>query len=133
MRGVGKDAPMIVDEDGGKQSKTVGRFDLVPGEAIIRAAAICEAGENHGHNNWRRIKYASHINHALQHLSALLADDTSDDHLGHALVRLMMAVAVETPGYRFTAITDEKSENHEVAEKSSGENLAQTPSEFSQK
>lgn len=121
---LGKDAPMIVDANGGRQSKTVGRFDLVPGEAVIRIAQVCELGEHHGHNNWRRIAYESQINHALQHLMALLADDTSDDHLGHALTRLAYAVAVEKKGFKFTAITDEISQDKKVSEKFPDQNLA---------
>ena len=102
--GVSPDAPIEVNEKGGKQSKTSGRFDLVPGEAIARIAQVTEYGaERYARNNWRLIAFESHINHALQHLAALLADDRQDDHLGHALTRLAFAVAVEDLDYSFTA------------------------------
>jgi hypothetical protein len=102
---LGKDAEITTNEQGGKQSKTVGRFELTPGEAWIRLAQVVEYGaERYAPNNWRLIPYESHINHALQHLAALLADDTSDDHLGHALCRLAFAVAVEKLDYKFTEI-----------------------------
>ena len=34
-------------------------------------------------------------NHAIQHLYAYLAGDTSDDHLAHAILRAMFAFEVD--------------------------------------
>ena len=41
--------------------------------------------------NYTKIPPDEHINHCIQHLFAYLAGDTSDDHLGHAIVRAMFA------------------------------------------
>ena len=35
------------------------------------------------------------MNHAVQHLYAYLAGDTSDDHLAHAILRAMFAFEVD--------------------------------------
>lgn len=105
---LGPDAPVVVNKKGGKQSKTAGRFDLIPGKAMIRIAQVAEYGATrYERNNWRLIAYESHINHAIQHLAALLCDDRSDDHLGHALTRLAFAVEVEDPDYSFTELPGE--------------------------
>jgi hypothetical protein len=102
---LGKDAPM---EEGGLQSLAVGRFDLIPGKALMSLARVLEEGaRKYGVNQWRRIPYESHINHALQHLAAILADDASDEHLEHALTRLALAVAVKSD-YKFTYVASQK-------------------------
>jgi hypothetical protein len=49
---------------------------------------------NYGENNWRLVPVEQNINHAIQHLYGYLAGDRSDDHLGHAFTRCMMALAV---------------------------------------
>lgn len=51
-------------------------------------------GETVDDRNYTKIPSADHINHAVQHLFACLAGDTSDDHLGHAIVRCMFAYEV---------------------------------------
>ena len=51
-------------------------------------------------NNWRLIPQEEHINHALIHIIAHLAGDRQDDHLDHALCRLMMAYATK-PSEKF--------------------------------
>ena len=95
---------IVSNANGGQQSKAEGRFDLVPGEAIIRMAKIVEYGaQRYPKNNWRRITMAEHLNHAEQHIQLLKAGDTSEDHLGHALTRLAFAVAMEDPSYDFRA------------------------------
>jgi hypothetical protein len=45
--------------------------------------------------NYTKIPPEDHANHAIQHLYAYLAGDTSDDHLGHAIVRAMFAYEVD--------------------------------------
>jgi hypothetical protein len=54
-------------------------------------------------NNWRQINRESHLNHALIHLVACIAEDKQDDHRGHAICRLHMAIATkETEGFCYT-------------------------------
>ena len=145
--GVGKDAEIITNEQGGKQSKSPMALHLVDPQflkdwagflnfneydlnniptailqvamfmetldktnifraittiekdltkTLIRIAKVLQYGaDRYEPNNWRLIPQESHINHALIHLVAHLMGDTQDDHLDHALCRLMMAYATE--------------------------------------
>ena len=145
--GVGKDAEIVTNEQGGKQSKTPMALHLVDPQflkdwvgflnfdeyglnniptailqiamfmetldktnifraittiendltkALVRIAKVLQYGaDRYEANNWRLIPQESHINHALIHLIAHLMGDTQDDHLDHALCRLMMAYATE--------------------------------------
>lgn len=45
-------------------------------------------------NNWRLIPEGQHLNHAMIHLVALAIGDDQDDHLGAALCRLHMTIAL---------------------------------------
>jgi hypothetical protein len=94
--GVEPDAPVTVNKNGGKQSETPYGFHLIPPSAIFDAAKVLKYGaekygETFGDRNYTKIDSVDHLNHALQHIYAHLAGDTQDDHLGHALVRLMFA------------------------------------------
>lgn len=85
--------PIITNEHGGKQSDTVGRFDLIPGEALVSLAGVYGAGaKKYTENNWHKITEQDHINHALEHLAFYQMGDSSEPHLDHALCRLSMAV-----------------------------------------
>jgi hypothetical protein len=93
LSGVGPDAPIVTNEQGGKQSKVQGRFDLLPPLALIGVAKVLgEGATKYGEDNWRLIKANSHINHAICHLLAFLAHDTQDAHLEHASCRILMAL-----------------------------------------
>lgn len=95
-----------VNEKGGKQAALEGRYDLVPFSAIHESAKILKAGaEKYGVDNWRKISVESHVNHALEHLYRYLelkrlnlSEEDGDYDLGHALVRLMFAVAIDNDG-----------------------------------
>lgn len=99
--GVEPDAPVVENENGGKQSDTPYGFHLVPTSAIFDAAKVLKYGadkygETFTNRNYTKIDTIDHLNHALQHIYAFLAGDKQDDHLGHALVRLMFAYDVES-------------------------------------
>lgn len=101
--GVEPDAPVVENENGGKQSETPYGFHLIPPSAIFEAAKVLKYGadkygETFESRNYNKIDTNSHLNHALQHIYAFLAGDTQDDHLGHALVRLMFAYDVNKNG-----------------------------------
>jgi hypothetical protein len=99
VKGVGKDAPMVVNEHGGKQSKVEYAFDQLDPLAMFQLAGIIQKGaEKYGRDNWKRITPEEHLNHALQHIFAHLAGDKQDDHLGHAFCRLMFAIVVDRDG-----------------------------------
>lgn len=92
--GVGPDAPPTVNERGGKQSYSPYRFDLLDAKAMLRLAAIAGRGaEKYGVDNWRKLSINDNINRALVHLYAYLAGDQQDDHLAHALCRVLFATA----------------------------------------
>lgn len=58
-------------------------------------ATKANGGKGYPTNNWRLIPQEQHINHALIHLYALDRGDVQDNHLDHALTRIMMALATE--------------------------------------
>jgi hypothetical protein len=94
--GLSPDAPITENESGGQQSAIEGRFDLIPPVAMFELAKIMEYGaRRYAPNNWRKIPIDDHVNHALSHLFAYLAGDRQDDHLGHALARMAMAVEMQ--------------------------------------
>ena len=109
IEGVGPEAETVTNEKGGRQSRTVGAFHLIGGKSLFRLAGVLEYGATkYKVNNWRLISYEDHLNHALQHLAALLAGDRQDDHLGHAFCRLMMAIETEDPEWDPLAIREGK-------------------------
>lgn len=94
--GVGKDVPVIVNKEGGKQSRSPYAFQLLPVHAMFAAAEVAKTGaEKYGETfscrNYTKIPPEEHIGHCIQHLYAYLAGDTSDDHLAHAIVRALFA------------------------------------------
>lgn len=91
--GVGKDAPLEVNAHGGKQARCLYRADLLPAHALLAIAAVMKVGcEKYGEDNWHSITAAENINHAMIHLLALRAGDTTDDHLEHAATRILFAL-----------------------------------------
>jgi hypothetical protein len=75
---------------------TITRYVDLPLPAVLKCAEIYHEGaENYGAENWRYIDANEHINHALMHIFAYLAKDTQDEHLSHAVCRLLFAL--ETP------------------------------------
>ena len=98
IAGIGTDAPIEPDENGYGRSHLPYRFDLIDAEAMFKMAGILDAGaRKYGVDNWRGMQTEDHINHALSHLYAFLSGDRQDDHLEHALCRVMFAVATEQP------------------------------------
>lgn len=96
ISGVGPDTPIETNANGGKQSTTPYRFDLLDAPAMFQLAAIAGKGAaKYGVSNWRKIDTRSHLNHALIHVFAYLAGDKSEDHLEHAFCRMMFAVAMK--------------------------------------
>lgn len=90
---------VTVGEHGGAQSD-VGDLtpDLIPAEALLAIASVAGHGaKKYARNNWRKIPMHEHIRHALIHLFKIMAGDTTEPHLWHALTRLAFAVATEVP------------------------------------
>jgi hypothetical protein len=100
IQGIGPDAKIVTNAQGGAQSHVPYRMDLVDGPAqFAMAKVLAEGAKKYGANNWRNIPVEDHLNHLIIHTYAYLSGDTSDDHLAHAMCRAMFAQAV--------AITDE--------------------------
>ena len=98
--GVQPDVPTETNKNGGKQSKTPYAFHFLPPSAMFAAAGVAKYGaEKYGETlsdrNYKKISAEEHVNHAIQHLFAYLAGDTSDDHLAHAILRAMFAYEVD--------------------------------------
>lgn len=94
--GVAPDAPIVTNENGGKQSDTPYDFTLIPVASILKAAEVAKYGadkygESFGNRNYTKIPAIDHVNHAIVHLYSWLAGDTTDDHLGHAITRILFA------------------------------------------
>lgn len=99
VEGVGPDASTETNEHGASQSKALYAFTSLDPHALFRVAATAAFGDaKYGVDNWRGISALDHLNHALTHIHAHLADDTSDDHLAHAACRMLMALAVDIQG-----------------------------------
>ena len=68
----------------------------MPGAALLHMAAImCEGAKTHGEDNWKNGQVRDHLNKALVHIFAYLAEDRSDDHIGHAAWRMMAALEIK--------------------------------------
>ncbi len=77
--------------NGAKQSKVDARFDLIPALAEERLAEVLGFGASkYGSENWRGIPASSHLNHARRHLVLFKKGDQAEDHVGHALCRIVM-------------------------------------------
>lgn len=99
--GMSPDAPTVTHGNGAKEAHVPYRCDLLPPRAVLEAAAVLHTGAiRYGVDNWRGIEARSHVNHALSHVFAHLAGDTSDGHLSHAVCRLLFALELELEAKR---------------------------------
>lgn len=95
VKSVSKDAPVVTNEKGAKQSATAYRMDLMPPLATLAVAEVLKYGaDKYGENNWHGIPVKDHLNHLLIHLFAYLTGDKQDDHLEHMACRAMMALEI---------------------------------------
>lgn len=95
-------AEIVVNDQGGAQSKLAGCPKLIPPEALLSLSQVVALGaERYAENNWRKISMADHVSHALEHLFLHMNGDKEDDHLDHALCRLAMAVAMRDTEYSY--------------------------------
>jgi hypothetical protein len=74
----------------------LGYLEMNDLQQLIRIAKVLQEGaDRYAPNNWRLIPEEEHINHALIHIIAFIAGDTQDNHIDHAMCRLMMAMATK--------------------------------------
>ena len=94
IKGVSPDAEIVVNANGGRQSKTAYGFHLIDPDAILALAEVLQYGASrYARDNWRKIPPEEHFNHMMIHALAYLKGDTQDDHLGHCFTRCMMFYA----------------------------------------
>ena len=81
------------DPHNGIQTKVEYRFDLLPQGALFAAAGVMHEGVKKGYDGegWKELTTHEQLNHAMGHIVGHLNGDRQEDHLGHAIVRLMMA------------------------------------------
>jgi hypothetical protein len=86
---------VVTNELGGKQHALPYRFDLLEPYMMRRVSKVlAEGASRYGDRNWQRIPLKDHINHAMYHLNEANADvpETREDHLAHAICRIMFAM-----------------------------------------
>jgi len=69
------------------------RMDKLPPLALLAAGAALEGGmkyEKDKPDNWRGVPAKMHLNHALRHVFKFQHGDRSEDHVGHAVSRMLM-------------------------------------------
>lgn len=99
IKGVGPDAKTVANENGGFQSEVAYRLDLLPPQAILAVGKVLMKGiKKYPKDNWRKISVDEHLNHAMIHLTAHFAGDTSEPHLDHAACRILFALEVSITG-----------------------------------
>lgn len=77
------------------------------------ARVLKEGAEKYEANNWRLIPAESHLSHAIAHLLAYANGDKQDDHIPHAMCRLMMAYATkESEGFAYTKYIPQAPSEH---------------------
>lgn len=101
LRGINPDAETGENSKGGKGAKTPYRFDLLRGPMARALFEVAErrayGAEKYGAENYTLVDSGEHLNHALAHIFAHLAGDTSDKHLVGAATRLLMAISTQYP------------------------------------
>jgi len=91
IKGVGKEVKQIE----GIAKIPYEFIEIDPKAMFAMAKVMAEGLENHARGGWRKVPLEKHINNALSHIYAFLAGDGQDEHLAHALCRIMFAVAID--------------------------------------
>ena len=93
---VSPDEPIVCNENGGYQALNIYAFDLLDAGAMMEVARVFgEGAKKYKKDNWRLIPSQDHFAHLMAHLWAWQAGDRQDDHMGHAMARMMMLFATE--------------------------------------
>ena len=87
---------VVTNTEGGKQTKVKTAFHLIPSIALFAVAEVLYEGSlKYETDNWKKISIEIHLGRCLQHIHAYLAGDTTENHLPHALCRLLFAAAMK--------------------------------------
>ena len=86
---------IVGDNTTGKQTQVRTAFHLIPSIALFKLAEILYEGSlKYDKDNWKKIDVDVHLSRCIQHIYAFLAKDKTEDHLAHALCRLVFAAAL---------------------------------------
>lgn len=87
---------MQVEANGAKHSKIPYRMDLIWPNALLALARIFgEGAKTHGETNYRNLDKNIVYNHLMTHLVQWKSGDQSEEHLAHALCRLVMLMELD--------------------------------------
>lgn len=87
---------MEVFPNGGKQEKELCRFDLINSKCVQEVAEVLSKGaERYGEKNYLLIPSKNHIGRAINHLYKYLDGNRLENHLIHAICRLMFAYEID--------------------------------------
>lgn len=96
--GCGKEE-IVTNEQGGQNSKIVGRYDLFPPLAMQALAVVLEEGAaKYSPDNWKLVPIEDHINHALLHIFSFMTNFSDAEDLSHGMTRLVMAMQLVKEG-----------------------------------
>lgn len=98
MDGLSDNAPMGVNEKGGKQHERPYRSQDLFFKTLLAVSSVrYDAVVNKGYpsENYKLIPKDDHIGRALTHIFAYMAGDKSNAHLAHAATRILMALEME--------------------------------------
>lgn len=85
--------PVAKMPTGSVDPQTDTRMDKLPMLALLEAARALRHGmkyERAKPDNWRGVPAEAHLDHALRHIALYQSGDRSEQHVGHAISRLMM-------------------------------------------
>lgn len=98
------DLPTETTPQGGRHSAIgVALHQLDPALMLALGKVLYSGTQKYGRNNWRDISVEDHINHALNHIWGHALGDDQDDHMVHAILRLMFAWVVDAEGGPYRA------------------------------
>jgi 5'(3')-deoxyribonucleotidase len=87
-----EDDTVVVNENGAKQSRIDGRFDLIPARALKEVAKVyAEGADKYGEDNWKGLSIDEINNHVYNHLYCYQEEANAED-LSHAACRILMAL-----------------------------------------
>jgi hypothetical protein len=92
--------PLRVYDSGATASELEVDWSLLDWPTLRRMAKVMAQGAAvHGRDNWKQgVPRDVLVNHLIEHVHQALAGDTSEDHLAHALCRLMMLACASNEG-----------------------------------
>lgn len=90
------------ETNGGRHSKLGMDFMAIPADALAEIARVFDEGsrthDDPDGSNWRKVPVETHLNHLIFHINAYQRGVIGEKHLSHAMVRAIMAYAVENGG-----------------------------------